>query len=76
MFASGEGGTGKSHFIKGVSEFANLKFGKTRGKYGVVIKWGPTGSSAFNIGGCTWQSGLKKAKRTNKKSVNVNNRYS
>jgi len=74
MFASGEGGTGKSHFIKAISEYANLKFGKTRGKYGRVIKWGPTGSSAYNIGGCTWQSGLKKAKRTKKGAEQSNKR--
>jgi hypothetical protein len=74
MFASGEGGTGKSHFIKAISEYANLKFGKTRGKYGRVIRWGPTGSSAYNIGGCTWQSGLKKAKRTKKGAEQSNKR--
>ena len=71
MFASGEGGTGKSHFIKAVSEYCNLKVGKTRGKYGAVIKFGPTGASAFNIGGCTWQSGLRKAKRL-KKGADLN----
>ena len=74
MFASGEGGTGKSHFINAISEFANIKFGKTRGKYGRVIRWGPTGSSAYNIGGCTWQSGLKKTKRTKKGADQSNKR--
>jgi hypothetical protein len=74
MFASGEGGTGKSHFIKAISEYVNLKFGKARGKYGRVIKWGPTGASAYNVGGCTWQSGLKKAKRSKKGADQTNKR--
>ena len=62
MFVSGEGGTGKSHLINAISEQAAIMFGKTRGKHGSVIKFAPTGSAAFNIGGCTWQSGILKSK--------------
>jgi hypothetical protein len=62
MFVSGEGGTGKSHLIKIVDEYANITYGWCKGRYGRVIKWAPTGAAAFNIGGITWQSGVKKAR--------------
>lgn len=64
MFVSGEGGSGKSHFINTISEYGSVMYGKTRGTYGIVVKWAPTGASAFNIGGCTWQSGIKKQQYT------------
>ena len=67
MFVSGEGGTGKSHLIKIIDEYANITYGWCKGRYGRVIKWAPTGAAAFNIGGITWQSGVKKA-RFNKRN--------
>ena len=75
MFVSGEGGTGKSHLIKIVTEHAALKFGKSRRRYGHVIRWAPTGCAAFNIGGVTWQSGVKMRKYRSKKKANVSDKY-
>ena len=71
MFVSGEGGTGKSHLIKAISEQAAIMFGKTRGKHGSVVKFAPTGNAAFNIGGCTWQSGIRKEKYRKKDAANA-----
>jgi hypothetical protein len=59
MFMSGEGGCGKSYVIEAIDMLGRLMFGKGRGKYGPIVKWAPTGSSGYNIGGCTWQSGCK-----------------
>jgi len=76
MFVSGEGGTGKSHLIKIITEYAALKFGKSRRRYGHVIRWAPTGCAAFNIGGVTWQSGVKMRKyKSKKKKGNVSDKY-
>jgi hypothetical protein len=75
MFVSGEGGTGKSHLIKIITEYAALKFGKSRRRYGNVIRWAPTGCAAFNIGGVTWQSGVKMRKYRSKKKANVSDKY-
>jgi len=65
MFVSGEGGTGKSKLIEIVMEFTRLHFGKQRGYHGACIAIAPTGSSASNIKGTTWQATLGK-KRTDK----------
>jgi len=76
MFVSGEGGTGKSHLIKVITEYAALTFGKSRRRYGHVIRWAPTGCAAFNIGGVTWQSGVKMRKyKSKKKKGNVSDKY-
>lgn len=60
MFVSGEGGTGKSRVIDSVTLYTQLLIGKTDGWWGPVLKTGPTGSSAHNIGGSTWHSALGK----------------
>ena len=60
MFLTGEGGTGKSHLIKAIMLFAQLKWGKTEGHYGPVVAVAPTGNAAHNISGHTWQSLLGK----------------
>jgi hypothetical protein len=75
MFVSGEGGTGKSHLIKLITEYAALKFGKSKRRYGHVIRWAPTGCAAFNIGGVTWQSGVKMRKYQSKKKGSVSDKY-
>jgi len=62
MFVSGEGGTGKSKLIGLVIEFCRLHFGKQPGFYGACIPMAPTGSSANNIDGTTWQAALGKSR--------------
>jgi hypothetical protein len=59
-FISGEGGTGKSEVCLAIIEKSKLLFGKTEGINGPVITTAPTGNSAHNIGGSTWQSIFKK----------------
>ena len=56
MFLSGEGGTGKSFIIKAVEILVRTTYGKTLGDWGPVLIIAPTGNSAHNIGGSTWQS--------------------
>jgi hypothetical protein len=64
MFLSGEGGTGKSEVIKLLQEYCRLHFGKQRGLFGPSVALAPTGPSANNINGRTWQSALGKAKHS------------
>ena len=75
MFVSGEGGTGKSHLIKTISEYAAVTFGRSRGKYGQAITWAPTGSSAFNIGGITWHTGVKMRRNQSRTAQSMLNIY-
>ena len=60
MFLSGEGGTGKSHVIKILTLIASIHHGKQQGRMGAVCIAAPTGGSAHNIGGMTWQSACGK----------------
>lgn len=55
MFLSGEGGTGKSHVIACMAANTRIIVGKTRGSWGAVVLAAPTGGSAANINGNTWQ---------------------
>ena len=61
MFLSGQGGTGKSHLIRAVSLLAYITYGRTEGLWGPIRLCAPTGNSAYNIGGSTWQSALGKS---------------
>lgn len=61
MFTTGEGGTGKSKVIAILTEYLRLEYGKQPGLYGAVIVAAPTGTSANNINGFTWQSVLGKS---------------
>jgi hypothetical protein len=56
MFVSGEGGTGKSRLIECIKLYTRLTIGRTSGSWGSIVIMAPTGSSASNIGGNTWQS--------------------
>jgi hypothetical protein len=48
-FVSGQGGTGKTEIIKILTEYCNVTFGKTEGKFGQTLNCGPTGSSGIII---------------------------
>jgi hypothetical protein len=74
QFVSGGGGVGKSEYVKCVIEYTRLMYGKQRGTYGSVLAVGPTGASAHNIGGYTWQSAVSKCgyeKKTNMLSAST-----
>lgn len=62
QYVTGGAGVGKSEYIKCIIEAARLHHGKQRGKFGSVLVMGPTGGSAHNIGGFTWQSLLGKGR--------------
>ena len=66
LFVTGEGGTGKSKLIELVMEFSRLHFEKQKGYYGACIAMAPTGSSANNIDGVTWQSALGKSRKNSR----------
>jgi len=57
MVVTGPGGTGKTELIHATVTLARLLFGRTLGTggYGPVIVIAPSGSSAANAGGYTWQ---------------------
>jgi hypothetical protein len=71
MFVSGEGGTGKSKLIELVIEFSRLHFGKQPGFYGACIPMAPTGSSANNIDGTTWQAALGKSRNEKQNGATI-----
>jgi len=73
QFISGGAGVGKSEYIKCLIETVRLYYGKQPGLYGSVIIMGPTGSSAHNIGGFTWQSLLGKGFDATMKNQNQKN---
>jgi hypothetical protein len=53
------GGTGKSEVIKAVDLFHRIRYGQTpAGSCGSSLLTAPTGNSAVNINGDTWQGGL------------------
>jgi hypothetical protein len=56
--------------IKLLQEYCRLHFGKQRGLFGPSVAFAPTGPSANNIDGRTWQSGLGKSKKS--KVINGN----
>jgi hypothetical protein len=60
MFLSGEGGTGKSKLVHDITKYTQIRYGKTEGYFGAVVKTAPTGGAAFNIRGHTWHSALCK----------------
>lgn len=70
MVLSGEGGTGKTKIIHAVVLMARIAFGRTESVFGSVLVMGPTGCSAYNAGGCTWQSALNKTKDSDKNPLN------
>lgn len=72
QFVTGGAGVGKSEYIKCLIEKIRLHYGKQPGLYGSVVIMGPTGSSAHNIGGFTWQSLLAKGFEV---STNNQNRF-
>jgi hypothetical protein len=57
-FISGAGGTGKSHIIKLAKALVKTVVGKTRGIFGPVVAFAPTGSAAHQVEGFTYQSAL------------------
>lgn len=67
QFVSGGAGVGKSKYIDCIVEKTRLHFGKQPGMYGSVLTMAPTGCSARNVGGFTWQSALGKNRDKNKK---------
>jgi len=70
LMIGGEGGTGKSLLIRAMVLWAKIHFGKTKSIFGRSLTMTPTGSSAFNVDGFTWQSALNKGK-TSKKGEKV-----
>lgn len=79
MVLSGEGGTGKSHVINILTSITQLCHGRQQGRFGCVCKAAPTGGSAYNIGGFTWQSAtgkcnFKKFNMTSKLTAGIVNR--
>jgi len=58
MFISGEGGTGKSKLVEAIVLHARTIYGHDGSQHGCVLVVGPTGISAFNVGGRTIQSAL------------------
>ena len=75
-FISGEGGTGKSEVTKAIIAKLRIHYGKVEGRFGSVIVGGPTGNSAYNIGGSTWHSifGKSSQGRITSKSTITNER--
>lgn len=71
MFTTGEGGTGKSNVIQTLAEHMRVTYGKQPGIYGSVIVAAPTGTSANNIDGFTWQSVLGKSIASSKRTDRV-----
>ena len=70
MFATGEGGTGKSEIIKIATEFGKLYFGRQEGNYGPVLVMAQTGTASTNIDGFTWHSVFSKFNNDKKKISN------
>jgi hypothetical protein len=60
-FMSGQGGVGKSEVLKILKLWCDVTFGKTAGDFGSCVVCAPTGMSAFNIKGNTWQKAFKKS---------------
>lgn len=62
QYVSGGAGVGKSEYIKCSTEMTRLHYGKQPGRYGSVLILAPTGCSARNVSGYTWQSALGKGR--------------
>jgi hypothetical protein len=58
MLISGQGGVGKSKLINDITRYTQIRYGKTIGFCGSVMKTAPTGGAAFNIRGQTWHKSL------------------
>ena len=62
QYVSGGAGVGKSEYIKCATEITRIFHGKQPGRYGSVLILAPTGCSARNVGGYTWQSALGRGR--------------
>jgi hypothetical protein len=61
MFISGQGGVGKSKLINDITRYTQIRYGKTEGFFGAVMKTAPTGGASYNIRGQTWHKALGRA---------------
>jgi len=73
MFTSGEGGTGKTEWLKLAKEGVRIHVGKVEAKLSAAAACGPTGQSSANIEGMTWQKLVGESRTGNgKKNLSPN----